>query len=386
MTESNLRSLIENFKEYSSEDAVIAFDKDKKRSMSYKELRNLIQRLSAGLAESGLEKGNTVLLMAPSSTEFIIAVLAVINAGAVAVPIDFQSNDEVLKHIVKDSAAKFIFTDARGFEKLHRLKLDKKLSVHRLDDPDESNYWKNLSSSKKMEDPQLGPDDPAVIFYTSGTTGMPKGVPLSHMNLCSQITAVKNLKLLHRKDRMLLPLPLFHVYPFVVGMLSPLSLGLGIVLPKSVTGPEIVKALKEGQVTVLMAVPRLMRALYSAIESKYRAHKLSSAIFDAARAVSNATYLACRLHVGKTLFKPVHKQFPNLRLVCCGGALLDPKLAENFRALGWQVAIGYGLTETSPLLTIRMPDNLDLESVGKPVPGVEIRLAEIKEEDEETID
>jgi long-chain acyl-CoA synthetase len=79
----------------------------------------------------------------------------------------------------------------------------------------------------------------------------------------------------------------------------------------------------------------------------------------------------------------VHKQFPALRLIACGGALLDPELARSYRAFGWKIAIGYGLTETAPLLTIRMPDNLDLESVGKPVPGVEIRLEPITEEDEE---
>jgi long-chain acyl-CoA synthetase len=166
-------------------------------------------------------------------------------------------------------------------------------------------------------------------------------------------------------------------------MLSQLALGLTIVIPKSVTGPEITKAMKEGEVTVLFAVPRLLRALYSAIESKYRAYQFSSAVFDICRGVSNFIYLSTRLNAGKKLFAPVHKQFPALRLIACGGALLDPELARSYRALGWRIAIGYGLTETSPLLTIRMPDNLDLESVGKAVPGVVIRLEPITEKDDE---
>ena len=380
--DQTLRNLIEKFTRYSTNDAVLAFDEDGKRRMPYKELTNLVRRLSNGLRKAGLEKGDTVLLMAPNSSEFVVAALSVINAGGVSVPVDLQSNDEVLRHIIKDSDAATVFTDAKGIEKLHRLKLDKKLSVYRLDEESEPNSWKHLLSDTKGKEPELTPEDPAVIFYTSGTTGMPKGVPLTHLNICTQIEAVKNVKLLRPDDRTLLPLPLFHVYPFVVGMLSPLALGLTIVLPKSVTGPEITRALKDGKVTVLFAVPRLLRALYSAIEAKYREHKFSSTIFDAGRALSNLIYLTARVYAGKSLFGPVHQKFPNLRLIACGGALLDPELAKNYRALGWQIAIGYGLTETSPLLTIRMPNNLDLESVGKAVPGVELRMGEIQETDE----
>jgi long-chain acyl-CoA synthetase len=313
----------------------------------------------------------------------IVGALAVINSGGVAVPVDLQSSDEILKHVVKDSSAKRIFTDSRGLEKLRRLKMEKKLEVYLFDDAESPDYFKKICSEKEIAPTELKPEDQAVIFYTSGTTGMPKGVPLTHQNLVTQIDAVKGVELLQPGDKGLLPLPLFHVYPFVVGMLSLLALGLTIVIPKSVTGPEITRAMKEGQVTVLFAVPRLLRALYSAIESKYRAYQFSSAIFDISRGVSNFIYLSTRLSAGKQLFAPVHKQFPTLRLITCGGALLDPELAKGYRALGWKVAIGYGLTETSPLLTIRMPDNLDLESVGKPVPGVEVRLEPITEVDDE---
>jgi long-chain acyl-CoA synthetase len=378
-----LEGLINNFSRYSNNDAVLAFDADGKRRTPYKELSNLVAQLSNGLLNKGIEHGEPVLLIAPNSTEMIVAALAVVNSGGVAVPVDLQSSDEILKHIVKDSSAKRIFTDTRGLEKLRRLKLEKKLELYLFDDEESPDYFKKIFSENEIASIELKPEDQAVIFYTSGTTGMPKGVPLTHENLVTQIEAVKGVKLLQPGDRALLPLPLFHVYPFVVGMLSLLALGLTIVIPKSVTGPEITKAMKEGQVTVLFAVPRLLRALYSAIESKYRAYQLSSTVFDISRGLSNFIYLSTRLNAGRQLFAPVHKQFPTLRLITCGGALLDPELAKSYRAFGWKIAIGYGLTETSPLLTIRMPGNLDLESVGKPVPGVEIRLEPISEKDEE---
>ena len=378
-----LNGLIENFSRYSNNDAVLAFGQDGKRRMPYKELGNLVGKVSTSLLSAGMEKGEPVLVIAPNSAEVVVAALGIINAGGVTVPVDLQSNDEILKHIVKDSSAKKVFTDSKGLEKLRKLKIEKKLTVYTLDDEQSPDYYQNIFSDKEVKAPQLEPSDQAVIFYTSGTTGMPKGVPLSHLNLVTQIEAVKNVELLQPGDRALLPLPLFHVYPFVVGMLSPLALGLTIVIPKSVTGPEITTAMKEGGVTVLFAVPRLLRALYSAIESKYRAHQFSSNVFDISRTLSNFLYVTTRFSAGKQIFSPVHKQFPKLRLITCGGALLDPELAKNYRSLGWRIAIGYGLTETSPLLTIRMPDNLDLESVGKPVPGVDIRLAPIKEDDDE---
>jgi long-chain acyl-CoA synthetase len=382
-TFKTLEGLISNFSRYSNSDAITMFGADGKRRTPYKELSNLVAQLSNALLNKGIERGEPILLISPNSPEMIVAALAVINSGGVAVPVDLQSSDEILQHIVKDSSAKRIFTDTRGLEKLRRLKIDNKLELYLLDDEESPDYFKKIFSEKEAPRSELKAEEQAVIFYTSGTTGMPKGVPLTHQNLVTQIEAVKGVELLQPGDKGLLPLPLFHVYPFVVGMLSQLALGLNIVIPKSVTGPEITKAMKEGQVTVLFAVPRLMRALHSAIESKYRAHQFSSAVFDISRGLSNFVYLTTRLNAGKQLFAPVHKQFPGLRLIACGGALLDPELARSYRSLGWRIAIGYGLTETSPLLTIRMPDNLDLESVGKAVPGVEIRLEPITEEDEE---
>src|SRR5207253_8752612 len=119
--------------------------------------------------------------------------------------------------------------------------------------------------------PQVEPDDPAVLFYTSGTTGPPKGVPLSHKNLVFQLHALAQANLVNEDDHFLLPLPLHHVYPFVVGMLAPLHLGLPIVLPQGRTGPQMVRALQEGQVTVIIGVPRLYRALYEGIGTRLAA-------------------------------------------------------------------------------------------------------------------
>jgi long-chain acyl-CoA synthetase len=116
--------------------------------------------------------------------------------------------------------------------------------------------------------PETSPEDEAVLFYTSGTTGPPKGVPLTHRNIAIQLDVLLNADLVNDGDCLLLPLPLHHVYPLVVGLLTPLARGLSIVLPFSLTGPQMVRALNEGGVTIVIGVPRLYRALVDGIVEK----------------------------------------------------------------------------------------------------------------------
>src|SRR5207237_3812815 len=122
--------------------------------------------------------------------------------------------------------------------------------------------------NKTTELPTAGSSDEAIIFYTSGTTGPPKGVPLSHANIISQLDTAADVKILAGDERVLLPLPLHHVYPFVIGMLVPLVLGLPLILPFSLSGQQLLRALREGEVTAMVGVPRLYSALYSGINAK----------------------------------------------------------------------------------------------------------------------
>lgn len=370
-----LRDFCKHLKESGGKIAIVSFDREKRGQLKFEELWHEVKSVSSGLLKAGLKKGDKVILLAANSPELIITALGIIDAGGVCVPVDSQSDDEALKHILKDSGAKRMFVDEKGLNRYERLGRTRKIEIVNLDVPGD---WRHLKSKETRDGEPLDSSDEAVLFYTSGTTGPPKGVPLSHGNIVTQLEAVAKMKLVRPTDRILLPLPLFHVYPFVIGLLVPLSLGNPVVLPKSVTGPDIVHATKEGEATLIIAVPRLLRAMYAAIEGKARANNISSTTFDIATRISSF----CRqlnLNLGHALFKPVHKQFPKLRLLACGGAILEPELARNLMALGWDIAVGYGLTETSPLLTIRMPENRDIESVGKPVPGVQLRLQKTKE-------
>lgn len=381
-TEQTLQMLSGKFRGYGKKPALVSFTADGQHQLSFRELSQSIEGLSTGLLNTGLHQHEAVILLADNSPELVVAALSVINAGGVCVPVDMQSSNEVLRHIIKDCGAHQMFVDAKGFDRYKHMRGSKDLHLIRLDE--EPGNWRELLAKgrkAKQEFPPLAPDHPAVIFYTSGTTGLPKGVPLTHANIFSQLEATEKTKLVEPSDCMLLPLPLFHVYPFAIG-LSGLFMGLTLLFPKSVTGPEIVRSAKEGNATVLVAVPRLLRALYTAIEAKAKTNNIDSTAFDSASRISSFARQWLGLNLGKFLFGRLHTQFPKLRLLACGGALLEPELARKLMALGWDIAVGYGLTETSPLLSIRMPGNRDLEGVGSPLPGVQIRLKKPEESTE----
>ena len=236
--------------------------------------------------------------------------------------------------------------------------------------------WEKFFRQEASGLPLVRREDVAVLFYTSGTTGPPKGVPLSHGNIASQLESIADLKIITAGDRALLPLPLHHVYPFVVGMLAPLTLGLPLVLPLSLSGQQLLRALREGEVTVIIGVPRLYSALYAGINARVESSGwVMRGLFRALLNISAVLRNSLGLRVGKLFFRSLHNRFgKHLRLFASGGSALDPQLASKLEALGWDVAIGYGLTETSPLLTINLPGQATPGSVGKPFPGVEVRI------------
>src|SRR5437879_5051205 len=174
-------------------------------------------------------------------------------------------------------------------------------------------------------------------------------------------------------------------------MLAPLALGLPLILPFSLSGQQLLRALREGEATAIVGVPRLYSALYSGIEARVASSGwIARRLFNVFLAVSGFVLSALGgwlgFRAGKLLFRSLHKRFgENLRLLASGGSALDPELASKLEALGWQVAIGYGLTETSPLLAVKLPNESRRDSAGKPVAGVEIRIESGALEKEERI-
>ncbi|HKL48983.1 MAG TPA: AMP-binding protein, partial [Desulfuromonadales bacterium] len=354
--------------------ALYALQREDVRVIERIELKKKIIDTAAALLQAGLEKGDRVVLWAGNSPEWIIACLAVIRAGGRIVPLDVQLDRSALERIIEDCAPLFIFAEKKRSKRLEELSCDipRTLWIDKKNEGDES-LW-NLKGEVIL--PELTKDDGAVLFYTSGTTGPPKGVPLTHGNLAFQINRILAEGLNRDDDRLLLPLPLHHVYPFTVGLLFPLAATMPIVLPLSLTGPQIVRAVNKGDVSVICGVPRLYRALYDAIRERFASRgDRALRLFSKCLRTTSSIQLKTGWKAGKVLLYPLHRKIGSrLRLVASGGSPLDPNLARSLEGLGWQVVIGYGLTETSPLLTLNPPGTGRFESVGRAIEGVELRI------------
>lgn len=357
--------------------AIISFQREGIDRIQYAELASRIDHLASGLAGIGVAKGDRVAVLAPNRPNWIVAALAAIRTGAAVVPIDVQLPDESLAHVLRDSGPRVLCTVAAHADRAQK----SRAAPHTIVLLDEADGQKpapgpRVAPKTDGRPPLVEDSDFALLFYTSGTTGPPKGVPLTHRNIVHQLNVLMGIKLVHPGDRLFLPLPLHHVYPFVMGMLLPLALGASIILPEALTGPQVSRAAREGKVTVIIGVPRLYRALLDGVEREAAsAGWIPAALLKTALGLSTFLRRTSGIRVGRYLLGSVARRIgPHIRMVASGGAALRPDVAYQLEALGWEVATGYGLTETSPLLTMNLPGHSRLQSAGRPIPGVELRM------------
>lgn len=404
-----LATFIDGLEEGGDRPALLHLHEDDVEEVTHAGLGERVAAAAVGVAGQGVGRGESVALLGRASAEWIVACLSVIRAGAVAVPLDTQIEEEGLERILEDCEARWILADRASAERLGRVDHDCRVvlleagrpeagdaqpadaaggssdrdssdgdSDTETDEecPDRHATWAAWTAELRGELRVIEGDDRALLLYTSGTTGPRKGVPLRHRHLAFQIDVARETDLVRGDDRVLLPLPLHHVYPLVIGVFAPLALGLTVIVPQSLTGPEILRALDEGGATAVIGVPRIYRALYDGIERELDgAGRLARGVARACMATCTWTKRRLRLDLGRVLLRPVRRRIgPRLRLLLSGGAALDPDLAWRLEGLGWQVASGYGLTETAPLLAINRPESRRLESAGKPVRDVEIRI------------
>ncbi len=202
-------------------------------------------------------------------------------------------------------------------------------------------------------------------------------MPLSHANLCANIEALLRERLAGPGDRVFLPLPLHHTYPLTVGLLASLTIGAAVVLPAGLSGAEISQALAECHCTIMIGVPRLYEAMLGGIESRLK--NRPKAIRRSYRGLLDFSIALRRRfgwRLGRLLFWPLHRRLGSqLRLLASGGARLDPDVAWGLEGLGFEVLSGYGLTETAPILAFNPPGRARLDSAGRAVEGVELRIA-----------
>ena len=345
------------------------------------EVADRSRRLAAALVRDGLEVGEPVALVAPNGPEWVIARLALGAAGALVVALEDLSGEAELGAAMADCRCRRVLTSARHLPALRRLGSDC-LDLIVIDDDttaiEGARRQRDLGTHGAERLPALGPAAAAMVVYTSGTTGPPKSFVLSYANLWANIRPLAEERLIGPGDLVLLPLPLHHVYPVVVGLLTSLQSGAAVVLVEAVAGPEIIQAFRVPGVTVVVGVPRLYAAILSGIDARVAsAGLLPAAAFRAA--LRSAIWLRRRLglDVGRLLFRGLRARFArDLRLLVSGGARLEPEVLWPLVGLGFEVRSGYGLAETASIFTGNLPGRERLGSEGLPFQGGELRIAE----------
>jgi len=378
---TTLRQLIDSFSARGAAPAIVAFTLHDVETIPYEQLSRKIRCAAAALRDKGIGAGDRVLLWAPNSPAWIIAYFAIVETGATAIPCDDQYTSKQVASILRHCSAKLVVTTTSHLTAAHNENAARNTDHLLLDSPAiEPKSWQGLyrigDAQSTSQLANIKEDQVASLLYTSGTTGTPKAVPLTHRNLTSNLSALLTANLIGSDDRALIPLPFHHTYPFTVGLLTVLGSGGTVIIPSGVSGPELVRAMKQAQATVLLAVPRLCAALWDAIEARVKARgKWSTRAFSVLLGISIVARRITRLQLGKVLFRQLHTAIgPKLRMLGCGGAQLDSALAWNLEGLGWTVLTGYGLTETSPVLTFNRWNKRRLGSEGLPLPNVELRI------------
>jgi long-chain acyl-CoA synthetase len=338
------------------------------------------RRLAAALIRDGIAVGEPVALLGRNGPDWVVARLALGAAGALVAAFDDLSTPAELAASLAAAGCRRVLTTARHVPALRRIGggLDLIVIENDASAVEGARSLREIGGGGAAPLPPLGPDAAAMLVQTSGTTGPPKSFVLTYAHLWANIEALARERLIGPDDLVLLPLPLHHVYPLVVGLLTSLQSGAAVLVAEAVAGPEIVEALRSPGVTVVVGVPRLYAAILAGLEARVSAAgRIAGAAFHGALRLAIAVRRRLGLDIGGPLFRRLRARVgPDLRLLVSGGARIEPDVLWPLVGLGFEVRSGYGLAETASIFTGNLPGRERLGSEGRPFQGGEIRIAE----------
>ena len=363
------RSMVKQSAEKYSERDALSFVGEE--GYNYADAFKKIEALTAFLEALGIKQNDKVALLGVNSPEWVISYLAVTYMGAVVVPVLHDFSHEEINTILAHSGAKAIIVSENMVSALD--KSPESLSyMIRMEDYSLISKEDQLPAfspgSKPVNDYTIDPDDLAAIIYTSGTTGSSKGVMLSHRNIISNAVMGKDLQYIDHNDRFLSILPLAHTFENTLGMVIPFLSGSAVYyLRKPPTAPVLLPALKRIRPTIMLSVPLIIEKIYfSKIKPAFYKKPLIRNLYKLPplRKVLNRA-------AGKKLMETFGGE---VKFFGIGGAKVNPEVERFLYEAQFPYAIGYGLTETAPLLAGMVRPKRKVESTGLPARGVEIKL------------
>ena len=348
----------------------IAFSMIDGEDVSYKEVGERVEKVQEMLISAGLNAGDKVAILSSSMPNWGISYFAVTTAGMVAVPILPNFTGAELDLIIEHSEAKAILVSDKLYTKLSKPTLDKMNIVIRTKGLNV--IMQNVKAQGSMCIPK--PEDLAVIIYTSGTTSKPKGVMLTHYNIAAQTTIIPPLFDYNENDVLLSILPLAHTYECTLGMIYPFSRGARIhYMDRPPTASALMPALAKVRPTVIASVPLIMEKVYRGkVLPTFQKNKLMRTLYG---------WNWSRKILHKVAGKQLKKLFGGrMRLFAIGGAKFDTDAERFLLEAGFPYGIGYGLTETAPLIAGAVGKMVRIGSTGPSLPDVQIRLDNINPE------
>lgn len=350
--------------------------------LNYTELLDNILRFGAALKSLGINERAHIAIIGENRVQWALSYLTIMCFNFVAVPIDKNlTENEILNIIHESDAEAIIFTEnfASLFEE-HKVSL-KKLKHYICMDNFKSGSgfmkMKNLIDENepvnKNDLPKINPDELAEIIFTSGSLGRAKGVMLSQKNISSNLTAMVKMLFIFPEDRFLSVLPMHHTYECTCGMLCPLYCGASVHYARSLK--TVVDDIQKVKATILLGVPLLYDKMFKRISKAIKEDKVKSVVVPALVKITDLAGKFGANDLKKKIFKEIHNKFGgHIRIFIAGGAAPDPLVAKGLREFGFNFIQGYGLTETSPILTLNRLDFFKDNAAGIPLPGIEIKI------------
>ncbi len=375
----------------------------RKEQYTYEDVNELTLRAAGFFAKNGIANGGRVILFSNNMPEWGMTYFGILKTGATAIPIDPASTvDEIVAFAKAGEASAIVVSPKLAGENPHlQISLDEAFAagenhtigetpppllrkegspiVWTFDDVFEIQSENEEAKRNALLPGKIHSTSVASLIFTSGTTGTPKAVMLSHKNFVNMISMLSSVLDMDITDGVLSVLPMHHTFEFSAGFLTPFSNGTQITYLNELTAEELARTIENSHVTGLVGVPALWEMLHRRIKTRLRERgdwiaDLADNVIEFNAWIRDNT----PFNLGPIVFFPIHQGMGGkMRYLISGGSALSEKVQKDLHGLGFTVLEGYGLTESSPVLTVARPGNKLLRgSVGKPLPGVEVKIAE----------
>ena len=372
--------------------------KEEVESYSYAQTREMAESVGRWLAEQRLEAGTRVAILADNHPRWVGAYLGIIASGLTVVPLDTAYHADQVEKVLKDSGAQMIFTDVKHLAITQKAIATLGMQIV-LTDPANLKpaLVKDSAPPRWVSDldaifaagpgsfcPVDSPSDAvAALLYTSGTTADPKGVMLMHSNLLGEANAVFAVLEIGPSDAVLGILPMFHVLAQMANLMLPLVNGARVVYLETLNTTELLRALQERDITVFAVVPQFFYLIHEKIFKEVaKKGKIAQTLVRTLMG-TNRVLRKFGVNAGKVLFGKIHKTFgARMRFLITGGSRFEPAIARDFAAFGIDILNAYGLTETCAAAFLTRPGQVEIGSVGPPLPTIETKILDPQPQEE----